>query len=314
MKASRRVFLRQSGALLAGSLGVAAAGSAKAARYELSCQTLPYRAYPLRRALEGIRDAGYTYVMLYSTHEGRPVFTPALSASERAALRGLVADHGLTAHMSFVGLGVDLKTEEGRSAYRRELDLYREFDMRTVVGIGPWYYRKFPDAPRPAEEWRRECEAFYKGLEQVVPHAEALGVTIALKPHTGITATAKDCLRVVERIVSERLQICWDAGNVSYYEGLHPDPDLPALAPHVRAVCIKDHRGGRAHADFPVPGEGEIDHARMFAILFGAGFRGPLAVERVDGTMEATKMPAELIDARIRQARVFLKSALEAAD
>ena len=89
-------------------------------------------------------------------------------------------------------------------------------------------------------------------------------MTITLKPHTGITATAKACIEVTRRIVSDRLQICWDAGNVSFYEGIHPDPDLPDLAPRVKAVCIKDHLGLRGDANFPVPGQGQVDHERMF--------------------------------------------------
>ena len=107
-------------------------------------------------------------------------------------------------------------------------------------------------------------------------------MTITLKPHTGITATAKACIEVTRRIVSDRLQICWDAGNVSFYEGIHPDPDLPDLAPRVRAVCIKDHLGLRGDANFPVPGQGQVDHELMFRTLFAAGFSGPLALERVE--------------------------------
>ncbi|MBM3334746.1 sugar phosphate isomerase/epimerase, partial [Candidatus Sumerlaeota bacterium] len=248
MEATRRDFLRRSVALF-GASGIlcknlestASSSPATSARYQLSCQTLPYRSFPLQRALQGIRDAGYRYVMPYSTHAGQPAFSPALSADDRSALKKMLADHGLTAHMSFVGLGMDVKSEKGQTEYKKELDLFREFEIKTVVGIGPWYFKKFPDQPRPADEWERECALFYKALEKLVPHAEQLGIIIALKPHTGITATAKACLQVVKRIVSDNLKICWDAGNVSFYEGINPDPDFPALAPHVRAVCIKDH-------------------------------------------------------------------------
>jgi sugar phosphate isomerase/epimerase len=107
------------------------------------------------------------------------------------------------------------------------------------------------------------------------------------------------------------LKICWDAGNVSYYEGIYPDPDLPDLAPQVKAVCIKDHLGGRGEANFPVPGTGQIDHEAMFATLFGAGFDGPIAVERIDGRESAEKMDPEVIDQRIAEARRFLLPVLE---
>jgi sugar phosphate isomerase/epimerase len=138
-----------------------------------------------------------------------------------------------------------------------------------------------------------------------------VGITITLKPHTGITAHAKACMEVVKRLPSERLKICWDAGNVSFYEGIFPDPDLPDLAPHVRAVCVKDHQGRRGEGNFPVPGSGQIDHEEMFRILFQGGFRGPIALERAEGTENAAKMPAEMIDQRMTQAREYLAPLLE---
>jgi sugar phosphate isomerase/epimerase len=150
---------------------------------------------------------------------------------------------------------------------------------------------------------------FYAGLEQAVRHAEQIGVTIALKPHTGITARAKDCMQVVQRIVSPRLQICWDAGNVSFYEGIYPDPDLPDLAPHVKAVCIKDHLGLRSEHNFPVPGQGQVDHEEMFKILFSAGFDGPMGIERVDG--RGGKVGPDQIDERLAAARAYLAPLLD---
>ena len=50
---------------------------------------------------------------------------------------------------------------------------------------------------------------------------------------SGITARAKDCRDVLKRVDSPWLRISWDAGNISYYEGIYPDPDLPDLAPKV---------------------------------------------------------------------------------
>jgi len=280
-------------------------------RWRLACQTLPYRGQTLERALEGIRKAGYRHVMIYHVHRGEPAFAPSLSAEARTDLRRRLGDAGLEPICSFVGLQGDVRTPAGLDLYRKELDLCREFGIDTVVGIGPWYYDRFPAVPKRARDWEKECGEFYPALEKAVRHAESAGVTITLKPHTGITATAKACLEVLRRIVSDRLKICWDAGNVSYYEGIGPDPDLPDLAPHVKAVCIKDHRGGRADGDFPVPGTGQVDHDLMFRVLFGGGFRGPLAVERVDGREDAAKMDPDEIDRRIAAARSFLLPLLE---
>jgi sugar phosphate isomerase/epimerase len=300
---SRRSFLE--------SATVAMMPAERVARYRLGCQTLPYRAHPLPRALEGIRKAGYRFVMPYQTHANKTVFAPSLTPGERVDLQRQFKDHGLEVFMAFIGLTRESRLPEGLNGYLAELDFYKECGIDTVVGVGPWYFAKFPNLPKRARDWQPEVDAYYRSLEQAVRHAEQIGVTITLKPHTGITATAKACLDVVARTRSQRLKICWDAGNVSFYEGIWPDPDLPDLAPHVRALCIKDHRGGRAEANFPVPGEGQIDHEAMFRILFGGGFRGPIALERVDGRDDAAAMPPELIDERIRAARHFLLKTLE---
>jgi sugar phosphate isomerase/epimerase len=297
--------------LKAAALAAAAPAAGAAPRYTLGCQTLPYAALPLARAIEGIRKAGYRHVMPYHAHAKELVFTPDLPPAARAELRRRFADAGLTPFMSFIGLRGDLRKPDGFNLYLAELDLCAEFGIRTVVGIGPWYFQKFPNIPKRARDWQREVDAFYPALERAVRHAETTGVTIALKPHTGITAHAAACLQVVARVVSDRLKICWDAGNVSFYEGIWPDPDLPDLAPHVKAVCIKDHLGGRGAHNFPVPGQGQIDHDQMFRALFAGGFSGPLALERVDGTDRAASMPPELIDERIAAARRYLEPLLE---
>ncbi len=308
MNATRREFLA------AGAAALAAVPARAAARYQLGCQTLPYAAHPLQRALEGIRKAGYKYVMPYSTHAKQPVFTPALTPAARAELKRRFADAGLEPFMCFV-LGADVTKPDGLERYMAELDLAADFGIRTVIGTGPWYYTKWPNIPKRQRDWQRETDAFYAGLERAVRHAEKVNITITLKPHTGITANAATCMQVLKRLPSERLKICWDAGNVSFYEGIWPDPDLPDLAPNVKAVCIKDHRGLRGEANFPTPGDGQgqIDHAQMFKTLFAGGFSGPLALERVDGTNRASEMPPELIDERIAAARRHLEPLLEAA-
>ena len=297
--------------LAAATVAPIAAGAAE--RYRLGCQTLPYRALPLERALQGIRKAGYRYLHPFHSHAGRTVFGPSLTAAERAELQRRFRDAGLEPFLSFIGLTVNIRKAEGLDAYLKELDFYREFGIRTVVGVGPSYYTRFPAVPKRARDWDVEASDYYAALEHAVKYAESIGVTITLKPHTGITANAKACLEVVKRIPSERLKICWDAGNVSFYEGIHPDPDLPDLAPHVKSVCIKDHLGLRGDANFPVPGQGQIDHPLMFQTLFAAGFAGPLSVERIDGKEDASKMPAELIDQRNAEARQFLEPLLEKA-
>lgn len=208
---------------------------------------------------------------------------------------------------------LDVRKPEGIKSWLDELDLCAEFGIRTVVVMvmGPRYYVRFPAQPKRASEWEKDVTEYYAAIQPAIRHAESMGVTITVKPHSGIATDAKAALQVMKRVVSDRFKICWDAGNVSYYEGIHPDPDLPDLAPDVKALCIKDHLGLARPGQFPVPGNGQINHEKMFRILFGAGFDGPMAVERIDGTDRMADMPAELIDQRIAVARNYLAPLLD---
>jgi len=301
----RNVLLAGGEALASGLLRAAAAP------YQLGCQTLPYQNLPFERAIEGIGKAGYKYVMLGSNHQKKPVFAPSLPAEGRARLRSRLSDAGLTPFMSFLGLTVDVLKPEGIRSWLEELDLCAEFGIRMTVAMGPRYYLHFPAQPKRAAVWEKDVTEYLAAIEPAIRHAENIGVTITVKPHSGIATNAKVALGLMKRVVSERFKICWDAGNVSYYEGIYPDPDLPDLAPDVKAVCIKDHLGLRGQDNFPVPGSGQIDHRQMFRTLFGAGFNGPMAVERIEGTDKQAEMSAELIDQRIAAARNYLVPLLD---
>jgi len=280
-------------------------------QYILAGHTNSYHTYNLDEALEGIAKAGFKYVVPARSHLRNDVFVPGMASEARATVKRQMSDRGLRPVMSLGGFNAELGKPEGLKQYAQELDLCAEFGIPVIVGGGPWYYQKWPTLPKRDSDFQKEATAFYNALEQLLPHAASRKVVITLKPHTGITARAKDCLAVVKRLPSEWLKICWDAGNVSFYEGIYPDPDLPDVAPYVKAVCIKDHLGGRGANDFPVPGSGQIDHEAMFRQLFQAGFAGPMAIEKLEGRDTVMKMPAEVLDERASTADKFLTAALE---
>jgi sugar phosphate isomerase/epimerase len=279
-------------------------------RYQLGCVGQIFRNTPVDEALERIRRAGYRYLCPSPVHAGAQTFTPAMTSAQKSAMKRKIQAVGLTPSMSLGGFSAEPGKPGGLARYLRELDLCAEFGIGFMVGGGPWYFEKFPNLPKRDVVWQKDVAAFYDGLEKAVKHAEDVKVTIALKPHTGITATAKDCMEVVQRIVSPRLRICWDAGNVSFYEGIFPDPDLPDIARHVAAVCIKDHLGGRAAPNFPVPGQGQIDHPAMFQTLLSSGFDGPMTVEKVEG-QESGKLTEEALEQRAAAAYQYLSPLLE---
>ena len=107
---------------------------------------------------------------------------------------------------------------------------------------------------------------------------------------------------------SPAVRVCYDPGNVAYYEGVRPEPDLPVVADLVRAVCIKDHRGSQAVEDFPTPGDGDIDHVAIFRTLRAARFAGPCLIERIDGLASP-----EEVDRELARGRAYLERAVAEA-
>lgn len=290
--------------------GAAALGTAAGERYRLGVMAAMYSTLPVEEAMARVRKAGYRYISIGPKHGADVVFQPEMTKADRTAMRRRIIDSGVEPFLSLGGFSGDPQTEAGLKKWLDHLDLCADFQIPIMVGGGPWYFKKFPTLPKRDKDWMIEVGRYYAGLEKALRHAEQVKVTIALKPHTGITARAKDCLEVVKRVQSPQFRIAWDAGNVSFYEGIYPDPDLADLAPHVAAVCIKDHLGGRAEANFPVPGQGNIDHDEMFRTLFAAGFNGPMAIERVDGK-DRGKVPPEVADERLAAAHRYLAPLLD---
>lgn len=298
--------------LFANVAALPALAQSQAQPYKLGVMASMFASLPVDEAMTRIRKIGYRYVSMGPRHAGEAVFSPEMSKADRTKMLRRIRDLGVEPFLSLGGFFGDPQTGEGLARLLAQLDLCADFEIPVMVGAGPWYYTKFPTVPKRERDWQVEVSRFYAGLEKAIRHAESLRVVIALKPHTGITARAKDCLDVLRRLRSPHLKIAWDAGNVSFYEGIYPDPDLADLAPNVCSVCIKDHKGVRAAPNFPVPGQGNIDHEQMFRILFSAGFRGPMAIERVDGADGGmNKVPLAVVEERLTAAYQYLKPLLD---
>jgi len=275
-------------------------------RLELGAQTLPYRAYPFDRALDGIARAGFRYVGIWNDHADGPVAPETATAGDLETVRLQIERHGLTPRMAFRFRGAG---DDPESQLRRTIEVASALGIAFVISAGPSPYagRTFGEHKRDML-FHREAEAYFATLRRLAPVAEQAAVTIVCKPHMGVTGTGQDLADLVELIDHPNVKVCYDAGNIAFYEGLKPEEDVQACARHVRAVCIKDHRGPRASVDFPVPGTGDVDHAAVFRTLLDAGFSGPCLVERIDGLTSA-----EEVDAALERARIYLEQAAKVA-
>lgn len=267
---------------------------------KLVAMTLPYARESMERALTGIAKAGYRYVGFGLNHAGTPVPSKDATDAELDALAELFDRHGLIPYVMFAG--ADPAAPGGIESYCRRLDIAKRLSVPYVIGAGTWGYRTFPDVPYTEEELAEAHAKFVQGIKRVAAHAERIGVRIALKPHTGNTATAAILLKTIADIGSPVVEPFYDPGNVQFYEGIDAATDMELIMGNMPLICAKDHRGPRANRDFPLPGEGDVDYKRIFAHLRKMNFDGAVTVERVDGA-DTGPIPADELDARMQRAR-----------
>ena len=265
---------------------------------KLVCLTLPYAKFSLERGIEGVARAGYSYVGVGWPHEGEdPLgFDPegalvnrAKTLCEQAGLTPVVIGHG------------QIAAKDRASQLPRRIDVCKALGAEAIQMSGASGYRRFPHEPLEPEVFQAAHEAYVADLKPAGSYAQDQGVVLALKPHTGNTATAEHLARLLPEIDRPSVKACYDPGNVHFYEGISPEDDFPHIAEQTYELVAKDHVGPKAENNFPVPGEGDVDFKRIFGTAFEAGFDGPVVVERVNGT--GGDFTAEEVDARILRAR-----------
>ena len=252
--------------------------------YRLASLTIPYArdGHSRERAYEGIARAGFTHVGLYDQHPEGPIWPAdadavvARQAVQPALDAGLSIDH--KSHGAVTG-------EPGEpERFLRAIDLAAESRVPALVCWGPSEYGVggYPEDPKFGPAWQAEIDAFYRAFERGVRAAEVANVVLLPKPHTGIGKHGRSLRELYDRFRSDAIGVCYDAGNVHYYEGLNPVDDVGHIADLCRQLIVKDHVGPRASPVFCTPGDGDIDHQSVMVKLAAAGFEGALVNERVD--------------------------------
>ncbi len=154
-------------------------------RFQVACMTLPYSAFPLERALRGIRDAGYRHVAWGTTHReagGKPV--PVLAADapvDRARdLATRCRDLGLEPVMMFSGIYPEAKN--GLEVLRRRLLQAGAAKVPQVLTFG---------------HTRGGNHALWvQRFKELAPIAQDQGVLLVVKQHGGETGTGDACARI----------------------------------------------------------------------------------------------------------------------
>lgn len=283
--------------------------SATPTQPRLVCTVRPWAQFPLERALRGIRTAGYDAVAL-PVHGVREVITPDTPPAQAQQIGSLIAAHGLELTVLSHAADLDRGPEVALTALQRQIDHCARLGVSTLVDMSC-------NEPDLYDSYRQLMTA-------AAPYAAEHGVTIAIKPHGGLTRTAADLLSLIEHVDHDAVQACWDPGNLVHYGGEPPSRGLSELAPHIVAVGARDHptRGSdRANTTGGMPpaitpGDGIVDFTGLYDVLREHGFTGPSAVESVTklGTVDGIDSEAERARTNLLDAAAGKKPAHSAHD
>lgn len=288
---TRREFL----VTAAAGVGSAASAAGKTpTKFQIACMTLPYSAFPLARALTGIKAAGYAHVAWGVTHkeDGKAVPVLAKDAPPEKAkeLAKRCRDLGLEPVMMFSDIypehadGLTVLTHRIKQAAAGSVPQVLTFGHTKGGNRKLWVER----------------------FAQLGPVAKDHGVTVVVKQHGGETGTGEACAAITREVNHPNIQVNYDAGNVLDYLDKDPIPDVQKCADAVRSFCIKDHRNWPKDEDCG-PGFGEIDHYRLLAPVAFTGRTMPLACENIFAPLVPRPTTPAGVDALAKRAREFLE-------
>jgi sugar phosphate isomerase/epimerase len=257
--------------------------------------TLPYSQFPLQRALEGIRQAGFRYIAWGTTHveengERVPVMPADAPPQQARELGNRCRDLGLEPVMMFSMIYPE--AENGLEVLTQRV---RQASAAGIVQVLTFGHTKGGNRALWIDRFR-----------QLGPIARDHNVIIVVKQHGGETGTGEACAEIVRAVDDPGIMVNYDAGNVMDYLDLDPIPDIRKSADVVRSFCIKDHRNWPQDQDCG-PGLGEIDHYRLLHPVAFTGLDMPLCCENIFAPVVPRPAQPEGVDALARRAREYLE-------
>jgi sugar phosphate isomerase/epimerase len=229
--------------------------------------TIVFAPYTIDQALEGLAAAGYHACEIGAVKGWFEHIDPdTISDAEVARIKQKLADLGLTP-VSLSG-HAQLQTDEGAARFARALDIAAALGMEIVNTYTG-------DATTDEER-----EAYFANVDTLCDRASSHGLKIGMETDSNMLPTAEAGVAILDRINRpDVLGFNYDPGNVIYYTGADPLSDIHFALPRLVHFHLKDKIGGQGVFNFPPTGDGEIDIARLLAILEEAGYRGPISAE-----------------------------------
>jgi sugar phosphate isomerase/epimerase len=291
----RRTFLTASAALTGGLRPpLASAAERKLTTFQIACMTLPYSRFPLGRALEGIKAAGYKFVAWGTTHkeDGKDVPVLAKDAPPEKAKELAKRCRGMGLEPVLMFSGVYPEAKDGFEVHRQRILQAGAAGVPQVLTFG---HTKGGNK-----------ELWLDRFKQLGAVAKDNNVLLVVKQHGGETGTGEACAAIAREVNHPNIKVNYDAGNVLDYLDKDPIPDIKTCAAEVRSFCIKDHRNWPKDEDCG-PGFGEIDHYKLLHPVAFTGLTMPLACENIFAPLVPRPEKPEGVDDLAKRAREFLE-------
>jgi sugar phosphate isomerase/epimerase len=241
-------------------------------RFPLAFSTLGCPGWSFDHA--AAQAAAHGYAALEVRLYGPDIIPADLSQSERTAIRKSLATHAI----GIIGLGASTRfafpDADERNANLDQLIAYLELAADLEVPM----VRTFGSPGQIAISMEDAIDYVADALNAVAPHAERLGVDVALETHDAF-CKGQDVAAVLAQVDSPAIGAIWDVHH-PFRMGEAVETTWQVLGPRVKHVHIKDAKL-RADGSWQLVllGQGEVPCRQVVELLHREGYQGNIAVE-----------------------------------
>jgi sugar phosphate isomerase/epimerase len=194
-----------------------------------------------------------------------------MPAAERLRVKQTVAAARLP--IVIVGSSILLTAVNADHELRQFLELANEWESPLIRVYG---------GPLAEESMarRRQIEAAAGVLQRAVPHAERLGVAVAIETHDAFSASSV-VAELLAMVDSRWIGAVWDTHH-PHRMGESPAEVYGRIGPRVLHVQVKDARRSAGHKggwELVLLGEGEVPVREIIGLLAAGGYGGWISVE-----------------------------------
>ena len=240
--------------------------------YPLVFSTLSSPDWSLERAAEQAVADGYAGLEVRIL-DGQ-VISPHLPAERRAAIRGLLKQHGLV----IAGIGASTRFSspdaDDRAQHLADLRAYLALASDLEVPI----VRTFGGGPSEGQTMADVIDLVAGSLAEAAPDAEKHGVTICLETHDAF-CRGQEVAGVLDQVDSSYVKAVWDVHH-PYRMGESVEDTWNFIGARLAHVHMKDaQRREDGSWELKLMGEGEVPCREIIHLLASKGYDGYLCAE-----------------------------------